>query len=198
MKRILFSLFVFFLLSVFYSKAQDTQVELKKGMKITSTTTIARTEYIIDASPSPDSSLVVIEGNNIVVDFSNALLHSSDDVTKPDRFHGVAILIHNSKNVTLRNARIRGYKIAVRAENVENLTIENCDFSYNFRKHLNSTQEREDASDWMSYHHNEHNEWLHYGAGIYLESCNGAFIHDCRITGGQCALLMTNCNNGKF
>src|SRR6185295_4664789 len=99
MKRILFSLFVFFLLSVFYSKAQNAPVELTKGMKITSTTTIAKTEYILDASPSPDSSLVIIEGNNMIVDFSNALLHSSDDVTKPDRFHGIAILIRNSKNV---------------------------------------------------------------------------------------------------
>ncbi|HYV92199.1 MAG TPA: right-handed parallel beta-helix repeat-containing protein [Chitinophagales bacterium] len=167
-------------------------------MKITSTTVITRTEYILDANPSPDSSLIVIEGNNIQVDFSNALLHSSGDVTKPDQFHGVAIFIHNSKNITLRNARIRGYKIAVRAENVENLTIENCDFSYNFRKHLNSTQEREDVSDWMSYHHNEHHEWLHYGAGIYLDHCNNAFIRDCKITNGQCALLMTNCNNGKI
>lgn len=198
MKRISLSLFVFFLLGAFCSKAQDAQVKLTKGMKIVTTTTIAGTEYTMDASSSLDSSLVVIEGNNIVVDFNNVLLHSSDDVTKPDRFHGVAILIRNSKNVTLRNAHIRGYKIAVRARNVENLTIESCDFSYNFRKHLNSTQEREDVSDWMSYHNNEHNEWLHYGAGIYLENCNSAFIHSCKITNGQCGLLMTNCNNGKI
>jgi parallel beta-helix repeat protein len=142
--------------------------------------------------------LITIEGNNIVVDFNQSVLRSSLDVTQPDQFRGIAIFIRNSKNVTLKNATVHGYKIAVRAENVSNLTIENCDFSYNFRKKLNSTPRREDLSDWMSYHHNENDEWLHYGAGIYLTNCNGVSVKNNRITGGQCALLMSRCDNGKI
>ena len=36
------------------------------------------------------------------------------------------------------------------ADSVINLTIDNCDLSYNYRQHLLSNREREDESDWMS------------------------------------------------
>src|SRR5262245_50568139 len=123
--------------------AQKT-VDVSRGMKITSSVTFSQKEFSVDTYTSLDSSIILIEGENIVVDFSAAILHSSNDVTRPDQFSGTAILIRNSKHITLKNAIIHGYKIAVRAENVSDLTIENCDFSYNFRKKLNSTQARED------------------------------------------------------
>jgi parallel beta-helix repeat protein len=179
------------------SSAQST-LDLSAGMKITSSVTITSKEFMLDAATSLDTSVIMIEGNDIVVDFNEAVLRSSLEVTQPDRFRGIAIFIRNSKNVTLKNANIHGYKIAVRAENVSNLTIENCNFSYNFRKKLKSTPRREDISDWMSFHHNENSEWLHYGAGIYLTSCPGVLIENNRITGGQCALLMSRCNDGRI
>ena len=82
------------------------------------------------------------------------------------------------------------------AKGIEGLVIENCDFSYNYRQHLNSTQQKEDLSDWMSYHHNEKDEWLRYGAAMYLRGCNKAVVHDNTVTGGQCALMLTQCNDG--
>ena len=81
---------------------------------------------------------------------------------------------------------------------VENLTLDNCDFSYNYRQHLNSTQEKEDISDWMSYHQNEKDEWLRYGAAMYLRDCNFLTIKNCKVTGGQNALMMTECNDGMI
>jgi hypothetical protein len=93
----------------------------------------------------------------------------------PDEFFGVAVIISQRSNkITIRNLRAAGYKVALSAKDVTSLTIENCDFSYNYRQHLNSTQEKEDISDWMSYHHNENDEWLRYGAAIYLRNCNNA------------------------
>ena len=86
--------------------------------------------------------------------------------------------------------------MALLAKDVTSLTLENCDFSYNYRQHLNSTQENEDMSDWMSYHHNENDEWLRYGAAIYLRNCNMPIVRNCKVTGGQNALMMTNCNDG--
>src|SRR4029077_14128218 len=74
----------------------------------------------------------------------------------------------------------------------------NCDLSYNYRQHLNSSQEKEDISDWMSYHHNEKDEWLRYGAAMYLRNCNFATIRNCKVTGGQNALMMMECNDGKI
>ncbi len=142
--------------------------------------------------------VVLIEGDNIIVDFNNAELKGSNNVKNPDNFFGLAILIRNSKNVIIRNLKAGGYKIALQATNVEKLTVENCDFSYNYRQHLNSTPEKEDVADWMSYHQNENDEWLRYGAAMYLRRCDYVLIRNCKVTGGQNALMMMECNKGKI
>lgn len=174
------------------------KIMLEKGIEIKRSVTVQKKVYSI--TPSADTSVPVIHisGNDIIVDFGNAVLEGSKDIKHPDRFFGVAILVTNSKNVTIRNLNIKGYKVALLARNVVNLTIENCDLSYNYRPHLNSTQEKEDISDWMSYHQNEKDEWLRYGAAMYLRNCDGAVINNCKVTGGQNALMMMECDDGKI
>jgi parallel beta-helix repeat protein len=60
---------------------------------------------------------------------------------------------------------------------------------------LNSTQEKEDISDWMSYHQNEKDEWMRYGAAVYLSKSNNAVIRNSKITNGQNAMMMTECDS---
>src|SRR5688572_3036346 len=127
---------------------------LTKGMKISKTTKIKKAVYSIDGSNDLTSPVVNIEGENIVIDFNNVLLKGSNKKNQPDEFFGVGIMIKNSRNVTIKNLKASGYKVALMASGVENLTLDNCDLSYNYRQHLNSTQEKEDMSDWMSYHQN--------------------------------------------
>ena len=166
------------------------------GMKISESIKIKKGGYKLDAPAKMDEAIIIIEGDNISIDFNNAELKGSNKTKRPDEFSGMAILVRNCKNVTIKNLKARGYKVALRATNVEKLTLENCDFSYNYRQHLNSTPEKEDLSDWMSYHHNEKDEWLRYGAAMYLRNCNFAIIRNCKVTGGQNALMMMECNNG--
>lgn len=175
---------------------QAQEKGLTQGMKITRTTKIKKGHYKIMAPDSPKEGVILIEGNNIIVDFNNAELAGTRDAGSPDRFTGIGILVQNSKHVTIRNLKARGFKIALLALHTEQLTLENCDLSYNYRPRLNSTQEKEDLSDWMSYHQNDKDEWMRYGAAIYLRDCNGAIIRDCEVTGGQNALMMTECNDG--
>jgi parallel beta-helix repeat protein len=173
-------------------------------MVITENTRIKKAVYKLDASQDFDQPVILIEGYRITVDFNNATLQGSNSNLpagrqgkNPDEFFGVAIIVSSkSTHVTIKNLKARGYKIALLARDVTSLTLENCDFSYNYRQHLNSTQEKEDVSDWMSYHHNENDEWLRYGAAIYLRNCNMPIIRNCKVTGGQNALMMTNCNDG--
>jgi parallel beta-helix repeat protein len=177
---------------------------LRKGMVITGNTKIKKAIYKLDAGQNPDQPVILIEGYNITVDFNNATLQGSNanlpggrQGKNPDEFFGIAIIISDrSSYVTIKNLKAKGYKIALFAKDVAGLTLENCDFSYNYRQHLNSTQEKEDISDWMSYHHNENDEWLRYGAAMYLRNCNMPIIRNCKVTGGQNALMMTNCNDG--
>ena len=172
------------------------EVKITNNMRITSSVKIIKGSYLINGSDSLKEPVITIEGDNITVDFNGAELKGSNNKEWPNDFYGTAIIIKGGKNITLKNANIHGYKIAVMGRDVENLIIQNCNFSYNYRQQLHSSRLEEDVSDWMSYHHNENDEWLRYGAGIYLRSCNNINIHDNIITGGQCGLMMTNCNDG--
>lgn len=176
----------------------SAQVSISSGMKISRSTKFKKVVYQIDAPPDSSRGVVNIEGNNIIVDFAGAELRGDVSAKQPNEYSGIAIYIRNSRSVTIRNLKARGYKIALIARNCEKLVIENCDFSYNYRPRLNSSQEKEDISDWMSYHHNEKDEWLRYGAALYLKDCNNFTVRNCKVTGGQNALMMMRCNRGKI
>ena len=89
---------------------------------------------------------------------------------------GVGILIDGGSRVTLRNAVVRGYKVALLARNSPDLHVTRGDFSYNWKQRLYSGIEKESLVDWMSYHQNEKDEWLRYGAAIYLRGCDRAEV----------------------
>lgn len=194
MKTILTVCFTLFLL--LHGKADP--IGLKKGMIIRTSVTINPDTYYLDGTTELGKPVIIIEGHDLVVDFNRAILQGSNDKTRPDEFYGLSVLIKKgSKNITIRNAVIHGYKVAILADSIENLSIEHCDLGYNYRQHLQSNPEREDVSDWMSYHHNEHDEWLRYGAAIYLKNCMQATISNNTVTGGQCALMMTGCEKAQ-
>lgn len=181
-----------------YSSLCAQSIELKAGMVIKTSATVQATKYFLNAPANNKEPLLTIEGNDITLDFNHAVLQGSNDKTRPDEFYGLSILIKKgSKNITIKNAEIHGYKIAIMADSVRNLTITNCDLSYNWRQHLQSNREREDISDWMSYHKNENDEWLRYGAAIYLKKCIQPVITNNLVTGGQCALMLTGCEKAQ-
>jgi parallel beta-helix repeat protein len=171
---------------------------LTAGMRITTSTRIKKSSYRLAAPAEAGKAVITIEGSNITIDFNQAELAGSTPGQTPDQFTGLAIHVRDGKNITIKNLRARGYKIALLGSNIDRLTIINCDLGYNYRPHLNSTQEKEDVSDWMSYHHNEKDEWMRYGAAIYLRDCDFVNITGCKVTGGQNALMMTRCNDGQI
>jgi nitrous oxidase accessory protein NosD len=140
---------------------------------------------------------LVIRGNDITVDFGGATLQGTAPTTDPSDRQGLGIQVEG-KNVTIKNLKVRGYRVGLMARNAPNLRILDSDLSYNWKQHLLSTQEREDLADWMSYHHNENDEWLRYGAAIYLRDCDGFEVKNVRARGGQNALMLTGCNRGKI
>ena len=177
------------------------EITLTQNLVISQSCTVKKERYVLKAdaqnylTPAGTNTIVpviTIEGDGITVDFNEAELVSTAAADRPDLFTGLAIRV-KGKFVTLKNARIRGFKVALLAENASSLRLENCDFSYNYRPRLHSIREREDFSDWLSYHQNEKDEWLRYGAAVYLKNCSGATIKGCKATGCQNALLMTGC-----
>lgn len=166
------------------------------GMVVTQTTKFDRGTYLIPTPEDLSTPVMTVKGDNITVDFSGAVLRGSPETANPDQRKGIGIRIEG-KNVTIKNAKVYGYKVGLIARNSSGLKILDSDFSYNWKQHLGSTPEREDLNDWMSYHHNEKDEWLRNGAGMYLRGCDGFEVKNTKVVGGQCGLMLTESNDGK-
>ncbi|MGN6396274.1 MAG: right-handed parallel beta-helix repeat-containing protein [Mucilaginibacter sp.] len=179
-----------------YTYAQQKQVDLTNGMVISHSVTIKKQVYHFNGTDSLSAAHVTIKGNNITIDFNGAVIQESSNIENPDTFKGIGIIIKGGENITIKNLIVKGYKVGLMARGVNNLHIDNSDFSFNYRQHLNSTRDREDLADWQSYHHNENGEWLRYGAGVYMQNCNHFDVRHTTITNGQCGLMLTNCNDG--
>jgi nitrous oxidase accessory protein NosD len=166
------------------------------GLEITESVRIRAGRHLLwNSSDDPYAATITIRGDDLVVDFAGAELRGTTEETPPDQRRGAAIRVEG-RNVTIQNVRIRGYKVGLIARGAHGLKVLNSDFSYNWKQHLKSTIEREDLGDWMSYHRNEDDEWLRYGAGIYLRECDGVEVRNVRVTGGQCGLMLMECRHG--
>lgn len=175
---------------------------LQLGMVIDKSVTVKPAVYRLSALDAIKSPVLTIHGENITIDFHGATMEGTPQDTPPDRRTGLAILVDASTNVTIKNAKIRGYKVAILARNSSGLKLLNCDWSFNWKQHLHSTLELEDESDWMSFHHNENDEWIYsddsFGAGgAYLSGCDNFEVRGCRNIGSQCGLMLNRCNRGK-
>jgi parallel beta-helix repeat protein len=169
------------------------KIDLRSGMEINKSVVIAKDTFRIEGNDSLSQPAITIAGDGITVDFNNAVLIGSGTAKNPDEFKGLAILV-KGRNITIRNAKIRGYKVALLARGVDSLQVIDCDFSYNWRPRLKSIREREDFSDWLSFHNNEKDEWLRYGAAIYLQNCNKTLVRGLTVKHGMNGLMMTSCN----
>lgn len=170
-------------------EAQGTRV-LQAGMVIDASVTIRRGVYRLP-SAGLDTPVITVRGSGVTLDLTGVELVGARDGVTPDRFGGLAILIDGGQRITIKGARIRGYKVAILARNVTDLHLTGNDVSRNWKQRLYSKVERESLVDWMSYHDNEKDQWLRFGAGIYLSNVQGGRIDRNVARQGQNGLLVT-------
>jgi parallel beta-helix repeat protein len=174
------------------SRAQHgmPEIELRPGLVITRSVRIVPKLYRLHASSSLDSAVITIRGSDITVDFAGATMEGIDRHSPPDLARGVAVRIDGGRNVRILNARVRGYKVGILARGTRGLTLAGNDLSYNWKPRLYSLVEHESLVDWLSFHHNENDEWLRYGAAAYLADVTGGEIRDNRAVQGMNGLLL--------
>ncbi len=181
---------------VHVARAHDAQsVPLRAGMVITQSVRITPGTYRIPSPVSLDSPVIVIRGDDITVDFAGAVLEGIAPAAEPDLARGLAIRIDGGRNISVRNARVRGYRIGLLARGTRGLTLEANDLSYNWKPRLFSLIEHESLADWLSHHHNENDEWLRFGAGAYLADVRGGEIRGNRIEQGMEGLMLVRCDS---
>lgn len=165
------------------------------GFRITTNARVAPGIYKFQGRT--EEGAVIIAGDGITVDFQGATLIGAAADADPDSYVGKGLVVRG-RNVTVLNARIRGYKVGIYVEDSPGLTLRGCDVSRNYRQRLNSTIRYEDFSDWLFGHENDKNEWLRYGAGIYLLRCPDATVVQCRARNGQNGLCVSRCDRARI
>lgn len=58
--------------------------------------------YKFNAPADLSTGLIVIEGNDIAIDFNGSILAGSNDKKLPNEFYGVGIFIKSGKNITIK------------------------------------------------------------------------------------------------
>ncbi len=163
---------------------------MRPGLVITKSTRFQPGTYRLPAPAHKDSALIVVRGDSLTIDLTGVVLEGMDPDSNPDLAAGVAIRIDGGRNVRIVGARIRGYKIGILARGTRGLEVRGSDLSYNWKPRLFSLVEHESLVDWLSFHNNEGNEWLRFGAALYLDNVSGGLIQGNSVTQGMNALLM--------
>lgn len=123
--------FLIITFSIFFScKKNTTNIHLEKSLTISESVTVLTDTFKIDGSI--DHPAIIIEGENIVVDFQGATLIGSNDKTVPNELYGIGILI-KGKNIKIKNLNLQGYYLGILATHADDLKITNSNLSYNFR-----------------------------------------------------------------
>ncbi|HET9276335.1 MAG TPA: NosD domain-containing protein [Gemmatimonadales bacterium] len=178
-----------FLLSLLAGAPAADTVVLRPGLVLTRSAVIRAGEYRL-APPAGDSAVVRVRGNDIVVDFAGAVLAGADPDAPPDRAAGIGILVEAGSRITIRNARIRGYRVGLLAREVAGFSLLDSDLSHNWKPRLWSGPGHESLADWLSFHRNDRDEWLRYGAAVYLAGVTGGEIRGNVARQGMNALLL--------
>src|SRR2546422_2948947 len=164
-------------------------IQLKPGMVISQSLLVATKVYRLSGPP------IVIRGDDIIVDFRGATLEGTASGADPDQARDTAIIVDGGHNVRILNAHVSGYKIGILARGTRRLELFDNDLSHNWKPRLFSLVEHESLVDWLSFHHNEKDEWLRFGAAIYLQDVKDGEVRGNTAVGGMNGLLLVRSDN---
>ncbi len=165
-------------------------IELRPGLVITQSVRVVPQTYRIPAPASLDSAVITVKGDDVTVDFQGATLQGMDAESDPDRAMGVAIRVEGGRNVRIQNAQIRGYRVGILVRGTRDVALLDNDVSYTWKPRLYSLVEHESLVDWLSFHKNEQDEWLRFGAAFYLSDVKRGEIRGNHATQGMNGLLL--------
>ncbi|MCB0644320.1 MAG: right-handed parallel beta-helix repeat-containing protein [Phaeodactylibacter sp.] len=183
----------FLLLLVLGCQVPDRSLILESGLVITQSIVFSG-DTLRMPTPKDMHPAILVEGEDIVIDFKGALIQTEAAPERPNKFEGLAIKIQNSKNIRLRNLNVRGFKVGIWAESVEHLVLENCDISYNYRPQLKSSIYKPAAEDRVS----NIQDVIHNGAAIYLKNCKHFELDSITCLHGQNGIILEDGEAGKI
>jgi parallel beta-helix repeat protein len=135
------------------------------------------------------NGVLQVKADDVEIDFHGATLQAADPETADlTRAEGIGIAIDGHKNVTIRNANVYGYAFNIRSNQAPGLKLENCNVSFSRAQRI--AVGTQTVEIWLTLRSLD--AWRSYGAGMWIESSDGARIENCRGSGAQDGLLLVN------
>lgn len=142
--------------------------------------------------------IVIANQKKVELDLAGVELRGVAKGTDLDQGAGYGIVVRDCEDVTIKGGVLGGYKGCIVATNTKGLVLDGIVFDGFYGKHLLSTLQAEDGSDWLYPHENDADQWItNYGGAISLTDCEGATIRNCKARHGQNGILLTRSNGAK-
>jgi len=120
--------------------------------------------------------------------------------TREGAYHllsGTGIVIEGT-GVTVRDARVRGYRVGIAAEGTDGLTLEGVRVEQTYHPPLGSTPWAEDAGDWLSPHANDGGEWVsRYAAAVSIKDADGVTLDRVTVRKSQNGIVLDRVNGSR-
>ena len=135
-----------------------------------------------------------IDADGVVVDFQGATLRSPAARTGlQETYEGVGLGISGRKNVTVRNAKIHGYRFNIQALKCSGLTLENCEIGQSRSQKIMDG----DSVNYIWLGLRDLNAWRSYGCSAWLEDCTLSTVRGVRANQCQNGLMLVNSNKNQ-
>lgn len=183
-----------FVLSTASFASQLPEIKLDRdNIVITRSVRLKPGRYVV--ADSDNNGVLQVRGRNVTVDFRGATLCASPSIGKDlEHAKGIGIAISSADGVTIRNARVHGFRYNIRAERTAGLRIERCDASYSGAQRVG--RDGESIEIWLGLR--DLNAWRAYGAGIWVEASERAVLKECRAVGAQNGILLVSTDNSRL
>lgn len=172
---------------------------------------VTHDDFVIDRScrvEIPAGLVIADEGRDGVIHIGadgitlvfteGSVLRGAEPATPFEQMTGTGIWLDGREEVLIRNARVAGYRIGIRAKDAGGLIIEGADVSDGFAMKLGSTPLAEASSDWLWPHDNDQGQWeTRYGAGILIEDSAGVTVRDSRARRRQNGLMLDRVTDSR-
>ena len=184
---------VFLVVFCFSCRKETENIRLEKGMVISESVTVAKDTFRINTDNSIDSEAILIQGENITIDFQGAVLQGSNDKTYPDELYGVGVKVQG-KNIEIKNLIVHGFRLGLEARNVDGLKINNSEFSYNHRCKNTNYIDQYDCNPLGT----NPRKIIHYSAGIKIIDCKNIELTRNKITQNSFGIVINTLNNSSI
>ncbi|MEZ0327774.1 MAG: right-handed parallel beta-helix repeat-containing protein, partial [Fimbriimonas sp.] len=161
-------------------------IKLSSGYAFARSGKVAAKSYVL---PTKGEAALSIVRDGITVDLAGTSVRSS--ANDQAAFEGTGLLLVNRRNVTIKNARISGYRFNIRLLNCQNIRLENCQVDRSRAIRI-ATPEGRPIDFFVNIRDLE--VWRTYGSGIWLENTHGSKVVSCRGSSAQNGLLMVGSN----